>query len=416
MSHTCANCGKDSSSRCKRCKQVWYCGKDCQIAHWHGSHVADCDSMISARLPTEEGLEKLYTMYTHGDSAHRMAFEWLIQVRLSPSWNPKNKVSATWMDFVKSKGGNTRAYPFTDAARILYEFGLHYNFLTGRSNKTGVDDQLRRRLRTLGDAETVVETLEKGAPLSEQPTGVLLDKFAEQVVEKTETAVEKAIEKDVSELKGQLRKLESQAEAAGLTIQNLERDNQELRSQLEQYKARSEALEREAAACREAADTGGPPPPPAGPPPPPPGPPPPPPVVAQGNPTAALKKTIAEAKSTSSKIAGDAENSAEEGKSALLAQIRKGMKLKSVPKGEGGKSLPEKSAPGGGDIMSTLTAALAKRRKSQADKEDEGGEEESDEEWNSNARQYVASLLNEMIRGHYFPKRMAALVGTSMFE
>lgn len=380
--------------------------------------------MISARLPTEEGLEKLYTMYKHGDRAHHMAFEWLTKVRLSPSWDPKTKVSVSWMDFVKSKGGNSRAYPFTDAARILYEFGLHYNFLTRRSKITGVDEQLRRSLRTFGDAETIVETLEEGTPLNDQPTGILLDKFAEQIVEKTETAVEKAIEKDVSKLKGQLRKLESQAEAAGLTIQNLERDNQELRSQLDQYKERSEALEREAAAYRKAIDTGIPALPQV-PPPPPPGPPPPPPVVAQGNPTAALKKTIAEAKSTSSKIAGDAENSAEEGKSALLAQIRNGLSLKKVSQGEsgearlgkrkgGGPSSGPKGGGPGGDITSALVAALASRRKSIEDKNEEGGAD--DEDWQTASRQYVASLLEDLIRGRYFPKRMASLVGTSMFE
>ena len=30
----CANCGKDATNRCSRCKTEWYCGKDCQIKRW----------------------------------------------------------------------------------------------------------------------------------------------------------------------------------------------------------------------------------------------------------------------------------------------------------------------------------------------------------------------------------------------
>jgi zinc finger MYND domain-containing protein 10 len=30
----CANCGKDATSRCSKCKSEWYCGRDCQIKRW----------------------------------------------------------------------------------------------------------------------------------------------------------------------------------------------------------------------------------------------------------------------------------------------------------------------------------------------------------------------------------------------
>lgn len=30
----CANCGKDASKKCSKCKDVWYCGRDCQIQNW----------------------------------------------------------------------------------------------------------------------------------------------------------------------------------------------------------------------------------------------------------------------------------------------------------------------------------------------------------------------------------------------
>jgi len=30
----CANCGKNATSRCSRCKSEWYCSKECQIKRW----------------------------------------------------------------------------------------------------------------------------------------------------------------------------------------------------------------------------------------------------------------------------------------------------------------------------------------------------------------------------------------------
>jgi predicted Zn-ribbon and HTH transcriptional regulator len=30
----CANCGKDATNRCSRCKSEWYCSKECQIQRW----------------------------------------------------------------------------------------------------------------------------------------------------------------------------------------------------------------------------------------------------------------------------------------------------------------------------------------------------------------------------------------------
>lgn len=38
----CANCGIEATKRCSRCKQVWYCGKECQIAHFKNIHKNVC--------------------------------------------------------------------------------------------------------------------------------------------------------------------------------------------------------------------------------------------------------------------------------------------------------------------------------------------------------------------------------------
>lgn len=30
----CENCKQDATKRCSKCKQVWYCTRECQLAHW----------------------------------------------------------------------------------------------------------------------------------------------------------------------------------------------------------------------------------------------------------------------------------------------------------------------------------------------------------------------------------------------
>ncbi len=42
LTNNCANCLKSNQSlRCKACKIVWYCDRDCQVAHWK-RHKVDC--------------------------------------------------------------------------------------------------------------------------------------------------------------------------------------------------------------------------------------------------------------------------------------------------------------------------------------------------------------------------------------
>lgn len=38
----CANCGKEASKKCSRCKTTWYCGKDCQVIHFKSIHKNVC--------------------------------------------------------------------------------------------------------------------------------------------------------------------------------------------------------------------------------------------------------------------------------------------------------------------------------------------------------------------------------------
>lgn len=38
----CANCGAEATKRCSRCRQEWYCGRECQVAHWK-KHKSICD-------------------------------------------------------------------------------------------------------------------------------------------------------------------------------------------------------------------------------------------------------------------------------------------------------------------------------------------------------------------------------------
>eukprot|EP01117_Protostelium_nocturnum_P011207 TRINITY_DN4068_c0_g1_i1.p1 TRINITY_DN4068_c0_g1~~TRINITY_DN4068_c0_g1_i1.p1 ORF type:complete len:569 (-),score=203.37 TRINITY_DN4068_c0_g1_i1:52-1758(-) len=38
---TCEGCGKDATKKCSVCKKIWYCGRECQVAHWP-SHKKSC--------------------------------------------------------------------------------------------------------------------------------------------------------------------------------------------------------------------------------------------------------------------------------------------------------------------------------------------------------------------------------------
>ena len=49
----CVDCGKPATQRCSKCKNAWYCSRDCQLRQWK-SHKALC--MIVAANREEEKL------------------------------------------------------------------------------------------------------------------------------------------------------------------------------------------------------------------------------------------------------------------------------------------------------------------------------------------------------------------------
>ncbi|CAI9088940.1 OLC1v1023401C1 [Oldenlandia corymbosa var. corymbosa] len=57
--HQCARCFGPTTTRCKRCKSVWYCSGKCQIIHWREVHKHECQqvdnhfSNSSPKLSTE---------------------------------------------------------------------------------------------------------------------------------------------------------------------------------------------------------------------------------------------------------------------------------------------------------------------------------------------------------------------------
>jgi len=38
----CSECGKPATQRCSRCKNSWYCSRECQIKQWK-AHKKICD-------------------------------------------------------------------------------------------------------------------------------------------------------------------------------------------------------------------------------------------------------------------------------------------------------------------------------------------------------------------------------------
>ena len=43
----CAVCGEEASKRCGRCRNEWYCGRECQVKQWK-KHKPVCDLVASA--------------------------------------------------------------------------------------------------------------------------------------------------------------------------------------------------------------------------------------------------------------------------------------------------------------------------------------------------------------------------------
>jgi hypothetical protein len=41
----CDVCGKKATQRCSRCKNVWYCSRECQLKQWK-AHKPMCDVFV----------------------------------------------------------------------------------------------------------------------------------------------------------------------------------------------------------------------------------------------------------------------------------------------------------------------------------------------------------------------------------
>ena len=50
---TCAVCGCEADKRCSLCAEVWYCGRDCQVADWK-THKAQCEERREERRRKED--------------------------------------------------------------------------------------------------------------------------------------------------------------------------------------------------------------------------------------------------------------------------------------------------------------------------------------------------------------------------
>lgn len=46
----CANCFKQATQRCSRCKTVWYCSRECQAAHYKKEHKLTCKVLAERML------------------------------------------------------------------------------------------------------------------------------------------------------------------------------------------------------------------------------------------------------------------------------------------------------------------------------------------------------------------------------
>lgn len=56
--NTCANCSKPAISKCGKCQQVSYCGRECQVAHWI-VHKSVCRTQNEQKILRE----KMYQNY-----------------------------------------------------------------------------------------------------------------------------------------------------------------------------------------------------------------------------------------------------------------------------------------------------------------------------------------------------------------
>ena len=108
--HQCSNCSKTASHTCKACKampnatdgklsSVWYCGADCQKAHWMG-HKVECKAAQTRQA-----------LYRAGSLARQIFYSY---AKTSFMWNPGRfeKIGTTWLVHTAVYTGTSQLMPF----------------------------------------------------------------------------------------------------------------------------------------------------------------------------------------------------------------------------------------------------------------------------------------------------------------
>ena len=70
----CRICNNLSSQRCVRCKQVWYCGRDCQAKDWKEQHKQECNENVKEEKKEGAMSSSSSTTMPNGVVVHACAF------------------------------------------------------------------------------------------------------------------------------------------------------------------------------------------------------------------------------------------------------------------------------------------------------------------------------------------------------
>lgn len=71
----CSFCGQRSPDllRCNRCKEVYYCSKDCQRGHWRAGHREQCVAV------NRQGKNKFHTVILFILEKHRLKNDFVVK-------------------------------------------------------------------------------------------------------------------------------------------------------------------------------------------------------------------------------------------------------------------------------------------------------------------------------------------------
>ena len=70
----CANCGKDATNRCSRCKSEWYCSKECQIKRWK-THKELCKTLSELFKEDKKEKDKINELIKESDKKNELIKE-----------------------------------------------------------------------------------------------------------------------------------------------------------------------------------------------------------------------------------------------------------------------------------------------------------------------------------------------------